>query len=195
MTVGTMDLSDFIAQTVEGMEYEFVEFERLAGGLLRVTIDVDREGGISVDDCEAVSNQLTALFAAEDVDYERLEVTSPGLDRPLKRARDWKRFEGREAHVELYEPLHAEGFPEAGRRKLDGTILYISGEEGSEVIGFEFTGARPFRTRSQLIREQIQARKKGRAEEAVKAVKVEFPLASVERARLREELDFKGDRK
>ena len=69
MTARTMDLSEAIAHTVEGMGYEFVELERLPGSMLRVTIDTEQEGGISVNDCEAVSNQLTALFAAEDVDY------------------------------------------------------------------------------------------------------------------------------
>ena len=123
-----MDLSEAIAHTVEGMGYEFVELERLPGSMLRVTIDTEQEGGISVNDCEAVSNQLTALFAAEDVDYKRLEVTSPGVERPLKKAKDWIRFAGSLAHVELFAPMFAEGFPEAGRRKLDGRILSVSGE-------------------------------------------------------------------
>lgn len=113
------------------------------GSMLRVTIDTEQEGGISVNDCEAVSNQLTALFAAEDVDYKRLEVTSPGVERPLKKAKDWIRFAGSLAHVELFAPMFAEGFPEAGRRKLDGRILSVSGEPGSEQIQFEFTGEKP----------------------------------------------------
>lgn len=191
MTVKSEDLSGVIEQTLAGMGFELVAFDRLPGSLLRATIDVDREGGVTVDDCEAVSNQLTALFAVEDVDYERLEVTSPGVERPLRRARDWKRFEGRDAHVELFAPLHADGFPEAGRRKLDGKILSISGEPGGELIRFEHTGQKPFRTPSQAFKD----RKNGRGGELSPSVAVEFPLADVEQAHLIAELDFKGGRK
>lgn len=191
MTVKSEDLSGVIEQTLAGMGFELVAFDRLPGSLLRVTLDVDRDGGVTVDDCEAVSNQLTALFAVEDVDYERLEVTSPGVERPLRKAKDWSRFSGSEAHVELFAPLHAEGFPEAGRRKLDGKIVSITGEAGSEIIRFEYTGQKPFRTPSQAFRD----RKNGRAGETTPTVTVEFPLADVEQAHLIAELDFKGGRK
>ena len=127
-------LNELVERTVEGMGYEFVELERLARGLVRVTIDTTAEGGISLEDCERVSDQLTHLFTVEDIPYERLEVSSPGVERPLKRARDWDRFAGELAHVELFAPLHAEGFPEAGRRKLDGRIISIEGESGAETI-------------------------------------------------------------
>ena len=87
-------LNELVERTVEGMGYEFVELERLARGLVRVTIDTTAEGGISLEDCERVSDQLTHLFTVEDIPYERLEVSSPGVERPLKRARDWDRFAG-----------------------------------------------------------------------------------------------------
>ena len=89
-------------------------------------------------DCERVSDQLTHLFTVEDVSYERLEVSSPGVERPLKRARDWERFTGELAWVELFAPLKAEGFPEAGRRKLEGRIVGISAESGAEQIEFDY---------------------------------------------------------
>ena len=113
-------LNELVERTVEGMGYEFVELERLARGLVRVTIDTTAEGGISLEDCERVSDQLTHLFTVEDIPYERLEVSSPGVERPLKRARDWDRFAGELAHVELFAPLHAEGFP--GRRKKTAEV-------------------------------------------------------------------------
>lgn len=194
MTVETTGLVQTIEQTLEGMGFELVEFERLPGALLRVTIDSAREGGVTVDDCEAVSNQLTALFTVEDVDYQRLEVTSPGVDRPLKKAADWKRFCGCVAHVELYAPMHAEGFPEAGRRKLDGKILSVEGESGSEKVCFEFTGEKPFRTPAEAARERT-ARRKGHTAETPAPVVVSFSLAEVEKAHLIAELDFKGARK
>ena len=108
-------LTELVERTVEGLGYEFVELERLARGLVRVTIDTTNEGGITLDDCERVSDQLTHLFTVENVPYERLEVSSPGVERPLKRARDWERFAGELAYVELYAPLAAVGFPEALR--------------------------------------------------------------------------------
>lgn len=79
-------LNELVERTVEGMGYEFVELERLARGLVRVTIDTTAEGGISLEDCERVSDQLTHLFTVEDIPYERLEVSSPGVERPLKRS-------------------------------------------------------------------------------------------------------------
>ena len=120
-----------IERTVEGLGYEFVDVERLAGGLLRVTID--REGGIGLADCERVSRQLTHLFAVEDVDYARLEVSSPGLDRPLKRARDYERFAGSEIQVQLYAPLATAG----GRKRLQGRLLEVGGAAGNERVRLE----------------------------------------------------------
>ena len=139
-----MDLSEAIAHTVEGMGYEFVELERLPGSMLRVTIDTEQEGGISVNDCEAVSNQLTALFAAEDVDYKRLEVTSPGVERPLKKAKDWIRFAGSLAHVELFARCLPKVFLKRAPQ-VDGRILSSQGEPGSDKIQFEFNGREAFR--------------------------------------------------
>ena len=67
-----MDALKLVETTVNGMGYELVAFERAGRGLLRVFID--KPDGISVDDCQAVSNQLTRLFLVENVDYDRLEV-------------------------------------------------------------------------------------------------------------------------
>lgn len=131
-------LNELVEPTVTGMGYEFVDCERLARGLVRVTIDTLAEGGISLEDCERVSDQLSHLFTVEEVAYERLEVSSPGVERPLKRAQDWKRFADSLAHVELYAPMMAEGFPEAGRRKLEGHIVGIEGEPGEEQITFDY---------------------------------------------------------
>ena len=86
----------------------------------RVTIDKD--GGITLDDCEKVSNQLNNAMTVENVDYDRLEVSSPGVDRPLKRPRDFVKFVGQNVHVELFAPITGEGLPENGRRRLDGPL-------------------------------------------------------------------------
>ena len=116
-------------RTVEGLGYEFVDAERLAAGLLRVTID--RAGGIGLADCERVSRQLTHLFAVEDVDYARLEVSSPGLDRPLKRARDYVALRRQsDVQVQLYAPLATAG----GRKRLQGRLLELVARTGAERV-------------------------------------------------------------
>jgi ribosome maturation factor RimP len=82
-----MDLQTLIEPTLAGMGYELVALERAGGGLLRLYID--KPEGIVVDDCVRVSNQLTRMFMVENVDYERLEVSSPGMDRPLVKPADF----------------------------------------------------------------------------------------------------------
>ena len=184
------DLLSIVERTVEGMGFEFVELEHLPRGMMRVTIDKD--GGIGVDDCERVSNQLTYLFTVEEIEYDRLEVSSPGVERPLKRDRDWARFVGQLVHVELYEPLMAEGFPEAGRRKMDGRIQGVRGEGAEAMIDFLFTDEKPAKTPAQAARERIAQRRSGKKATVVEPVLVSFALASVDRAHLVAELNFKG---
>jgi ribosome maturation factor RimP len=106
-----------VETTVNGLGYELVDMERSGRGMLRVFID--KPGGITVDDCQVVSNQLTRLFLVENVDYDRLEVSSPGLDRPLKKEADFKRFTGEKAQLKLRMPL-------AGRKNFVGVIGVVS---------------------------------------------------------------------
>jgi ribosome maturation factor RimP len=112
-----MDLVKLIEATVSGLGYELVDCERSGRGLLRVFID--KPEGISVDDCQAVSNQLTRLFLVENVDYGRLEVSSPGLDRLLKKESDFARFVGEKARLKLRIPM-------AGRKNFAGVIGKVS---------------------------------------------------------------------
>ena len=108
-----MDAVKLVETTVTGLGYELVDFERSGRGILRVFID--QPEGISVEDCQTVSNQLTRLFLVENVDYARLEVSSPGLDRPLKRADDFVRFAGHKVQIKLRMPLE-------GRKNFVGVI-------------------------------------------------------------------------
>ena len=188
MATSTAQIAELIESTVTGLGFEFVDYEKLPHGLLRVTIDSEKEGGITVDDCETVSDQITHLFTVEGVDYERLEVSSPGVDRPLKRARDWQRFLGRPVHVELYEPLKVEGFPEAGRRKLQGRALEVVGEGPEAAVRFSFEELHIARTPA----EAVKGKKAGKRAPAAAPVVVTFDLADVDRANLIAELDFRG---
>ena len=100
-----MDIQAVLEKTLPGLGYELVDFELTAQGDLRVFID--KPEGITVEDCATVSNHLSRLFMVEDVDYKRMEISSPGLDRPLKKAADFIRFSG--SLVKLKTRLPVEG--------------------------------------------------------------------------------------
>ena len=117
-----------VERTVTGLGYDLVDVDRAAQGLLRVTIDrvpgrayADGASGfVTVDDCEVVTRQLQYVLEVEGCDYARLEVSSPGLDRPLKREADYARFAGSAVDLTLKLPLQ-------GRRKFRGTLLAREG--------------------------------------------------------------------
>jgi ribosome maturation factor RimP len=107
-------LADLLARTLASLGYELVDLElSRSGGLVRVFID--RPGGVNVDDCATVSNHLTRLFAVEEVDYSRLEVSSPGLDRPLRQPDDFRRFAGERVQVRMRVPVD-------GRKNFVGVL-------------------------------------------------------------------------
>jgi ribosome maturation factor RimP len=112
----------WIRTSLEGLGYELVDLESSRSGLLRIFIDSPR--GITVEDCAKVSHHLTRAFAVEGIEYERLEVSSPGLDRALKRLEDFERFAGREASLKLK-------LPRDGRRRFEGKLV---GVEGGRII-------------------------------------------------------------
>ncbi|MBI3148118.1 MAG: ribosome maturation factor RimP [Betaproteobacteria bacterium] len=109
-----MDIAGLLERTLLGLGYELVDLEASPRArILRVFID--RPGGIDVEDCAGVSNHLTRLFAVEGIDYDRLEVSSPGLDRPLKKESDFVRFAGEEVQFKLHLPV-------GNARKLKGVL-------------------------------------------------------------------------
>ncbi len=119
-----MQVSELIEQTVAGLGYELVDVETSPRGRL-LRIFIDKPEGIGVEDCASVSNQLTRLFTVENVDYDRLEVSSPGLDRALKKAADFERFAGQEVQIKLRLPV-------ANQRNFSGTIVGL--REGRAVV-------------------------------------------------------------
>lgn len=114
-----MDVSAVVKTTVLALGFELVDFER-GGGMFKVYID--KPEGITVEDCAAVSNQLTRVFMVENVDFERLEVSSPGLDRPLKTIADFQRFIGVRVKVRLHELVDA-------RKRFDGALVAVDGDK------------------------------------------------------------------
>jgi len=115
------NLSELIARTVPSLGYELVDWEMSPKGRL-VRVYIDKDGGVYVEDCARISQHLTRLFAVENIDYDRLEVSSPGLDRPLKKAADYERFRGNEATLVLREKRN-------DTRKVKGVLAGVDGAE------------------------------------------------------------------
>ncbi len=185
------NLFALIERTVAGLDYELVDVERAGGGLLRVTVDAPTAGGVTVDDCERVSHQLTHLFAVEGVDYDRLEVSSPGVDRRLAKPRDFERFAGAQVQVQLLAPL-------SGRRRFRGRLLGVAGAAGQERIRMEVApddaSARSTAAGRMKGRARVQARRTA-DELAAPPQTIEFALADLDRARLVPVLNFRSGQK
>jgi ribosome maturation factor RimP len=143
-----LPLLELIEKTLSGMGYELVDLEQAARGLVRVYIDNAQQEGavgegerITVEDCEKVTHQLLHVFTVENVSYERLEVSSPGLDRPLKKPAHYARFAGFEAIVKLRMPMPGA----ANRKSFQGVLqapegdklkLEFAGNDGPAVLEF-----------------------------------------------------------
>jgi len=129
-------IENLIEQVVSGLGYELVDIEfSPRGRLLRVFLDIER--GITVDDCATVSNQLQRVFEVENIDYDRLEISSPGLDRPLKRMADFERFAGEEAQIRLSLPVNNQrNFVGVLGGVRDGAVV-LSTEKGEQLLPFE----------------------------------------------------------
>ena len=109
-----MTLETLLETTLNGLGYELVDMSMSAkSGLLRIFID--KQGGITLDDCTAVSNHLSNWLVVENIAYEHLEVSSPGLDRPLKKLEDFRRFAGEKVQIKLRMAI-------AGQRRFAGVI-------------------------------------------------------------------------
>ncbi len=139
-----MALQEIVEQIVAGLGYDLVEIERSAGGLLRVTIDLpwapesaDAGQSVTVEDCEKVTRQLQFALEVDGVEYKRLEVSSPGIDRPLRHEKDFERFAGQVIDVTLKAPMGAAaaGQVSANRKKFRGTLERVQGAQG--VLGWQ----------------------------------------------------------
>lgn len=110
-----MRLEKVVEPAVAGMGYELIDVQASNGGRL-LRLFIDKPGGVTLDDCAAASRHLTRVLAVEGIDYERLEVSSPGLDRPLRKETDFARFAGQRAEVRMRTP------DATGRRKFVGVL-------------------------------------------------------------------------
>lgn len=195
-----MSWSLAVERTVTGMGYDLVDVERSGGGLLRVTID--RVPGhayptgdsefVLIEDCEAVTRQLQYVLEVENVDFNRLEVSSPGLDRPLKKESDFERFQGEQVEVTFKVPFQ-------GRKRFQGELCQREG--GWRLI----LGRPPEKKGPGAGKPKPGMKKAGKAKAAAPVAGAEVATGDVEQAldftfdelreaRLVPVIDFKGRR-
>ena len=134
-------LQQTVEETVTGLGYDLVEIERSAGGLLRITIDhpwsaESPELFVNVEDCERVTRQLQFVLEVDGSQYQRLEVSSPGIDRVLRHVQDFERFTGARVDLTLKAPMGAAaaGQVSANRKKFRGTL-----ERTTDGVGWQIT--------------------------------------------------------
>lgn len=152
-----------VETALSGLGYELVDLEWSGGGLLRVYIDAPE--GISIEDCERASNQLSHVLTVENVHYERLEVSSPGLDRPLKKLSDYARFAGHKAWVKFRMPVN-------GRKQFEGVLQPVAASTDADArVGLVFEG--------KDASEQL----------------LEFSLSEVDKAHLVPRIDFRSNKR
>jgi len=117
-------LKDLLEPVITSLGYEFVGHEYHAGNQILLRVYIDRESGISADDCQKVSRQISSLFDVEDPisGQYTLEVSSPGMDRPLFSAQDFERYAGDQVKLELV-------VPQEGRKRFKGVLLGMREEQ------------------------------------------------------------------
>ena len=189
-------LQELVQQTVQGFGLDLVEVERSAGGLLRVFIDVPwqpppaesdgnaqpgaAELAVTIEDCEKVSRQLQYALQVQDFDYQRLEVSSPGIDRLLRNEQDFERFAGQVVDVTLKQPIGANsGQLPANRKKFRGALE--KAEQGWQIVWSDAPAVQPGRR---------IGKKKQQEEYPVHALG--FALDEVREVRLAPLVNFKG---
>ena len=175
-----------------GLGYDLVEIERSAGGLLRVTIDLPWEPQatevpapqveqfITVEDCEKVTRQLQFALEVDGVEYKRLEVSSPGIDRPLRHEQDFVRFAGAVIDITLKAPIGAAagGQVNATRKKFRGLL------ERAEAGGWQivWSDEPPVKPGQRVSKKRVPAPLQA----------LGFSLDEIKDARLAPIVDFKG---
>jgi len=128
-----VNLGELLQRTLPPLGYELVDWDMSARSRL-VRVFIDKTHGVDIEDCARVSNHLTHLFAVENIDYQRLEVSSPGLDRPLKKAADFARFAGEEARLTLRESVDNAKRIKGRLRGLEGDAVLVETEFGTRAI-------------------------------------------------------------
>jgi ribosome maturation factor RimP len=182
-----VSLQTIALETVTGLGYDLVEIERSTGGLLRITIDLPwtpdarTEQFVTVEDCEKVTRQLQFALEVDGVEYSRLEVSSPGIDRPLRHEQDFVRFAGELIDITLKAPIGeaAGGIVNANRKKFRGTLERDAAGTGWQIVWNDEPEAKPgARVSKKRVPAPVQV--------------LGFTLDELREARLTPVVDFKG---
>lgn len=187
-----MAWQEIVAQTVSGLGFDLVDLERSPGGLLRVTIDLpwtppapDAEAApeqfVTVEDCETVTRQLQYLLEVEGVDYQRLEVGSPGIDRPLRHENDFLRFAGQVVDITLKLGIGGGAGVAANRKKFRGTLERAEDGEQWQIVWSDAPPPKP-------------GQRVSKKREPAPMQVLTFRLDELQQARLAPLVDFKGRR-
>lgn len=155
-------LAEIITPVIEGMGFELVRVLFMGGNTATVQIMAERpDGGIEVDQCAAISTAVSATLDVEDPieDAYTLEVSSPGIDRPLTRIKDFETFEGYEAKLETQDLID-------GRKRFKGVLAGVEGDEilinvdeGTIGLRFDWLGDAKLVLTDELIKEMLRQRK------------------------------------
>ena len=155
-------LAEIITPVIEDMGYELVRVRLMSGKTSTLQIMADKpDGGIEVDDLAQISTAVGAVLDVEDpiIDEYALEVSSPGIDRPLTRLKDFANFEGYEAKIETDDLID-------GRRRFKGELAGVEGdevliniEEGTVGLKFEWLTDAKLVLTDELIKEMLRQRK------------------------------------
>ncbi len=172
---GLVNLESTVGMAVSSLGLTLVEVERAANGLLRIYIDrPEGKGSVTVEDCSMVSHHLSHLFTVENVDYERLEVSSPGLDRVLKTAADFVRYQGQQVKVRLNTTVDA-------RKRFNAVVQAV---EGSRVLFALVDESDAAASAGQKKRGNAKVKSKVEATESAELKVITVDLAQIEKARL-----------
>lgn len=151
-----MKINVILEQTIPGLGYELVDVEITPAKEIRVFID--KADGLNIDDCEKVSDHLSKLFLVEEIDYNRLEVSSPGVERPLKKIEDFVRFSGQIAKLKLRELINEQKVFQGKIVEVKDNLIKLEIENG-EILSINFDQV----VRARLVfdfRADLKARKK-----------------------------------
>jgi ribosome maturation factor RimP len=198
-----VSLQQIVEETVTGLGYDLIEIERSGAGLLRVTIDwpwqidAPQERLVNVQDCERVTRQLQYALEVASVDYRRLEVSSPGIDRVLRHDKDFQRFVGECIDITLRQPMGAAaaGLVSANRKKFRGQLQCVT-EQASMQQEEILAGGTTAPTQWQLVWRDEEPVKPGQRVSKKREPKplqvLVFSLDELRDARLAPLVDFKG---
>lgn len=123
-------IEEMVAKITDPREFEIVDVEYVKeAGEYYLRVYIDKEGGISLSDCEGVSRELSEVLDVKDPikDNYFLEVSSPGLDRPLKKDKDFVRYQGRDVEIKLYKPMN-------GCKQFEGALVGLTEDKNIKVM-------------------------------------------------------------